>query len=87
MPDTQEMHVDYKETSSYQNKLKSNRKYLHKRYHTDAEWRRSEIERNKKRVGEAYKNDPILREKMKQNAWERYYRLKEEKRAAAAKGT
>jgi hypothetical protein len=84
MPDT-ERPVDNIEGIRYQNKLKTNRKYLYKRYHTDAEWRESEIERNKKRVGEAYNNNPELRERMKANALERYYRLKAEKQAAAAK--
>ena len=62
--------------TSYQNKLRLNKIYYHKRYDNDAEFRQKEIDRNSERVKKAYKEDPEVRERMKKQALDRYYRLK-----------
>ena len=66
----------------YREKLEKNLIYYHKRYENDDKFRQSEIDRNKKRINEEYKNDPEVRERMKTNALQRYYRLKAEQAAA-----
>jgi hypothetical protein len=62
--------------TSYQNKLRLNRKYYHRKYENDPEFRQKEIERNSERVLYKYNNDPEYRERVKQQALARYYRLK-----------
>ena len=64
--------------SSYQNKLRLNRIYHKNRYDTDIAYRQREIERNAQRIKQAYHTDPEVRERMKKNALERYYRIKAE---------
>ena len=69
------------ELTSYQKKLKSNLKYYHKRYLNDEEFRQREIKRNSDRVKDKYNSCPEYRERIKQQALDRYYRLKAAKEA------
>lgn len=69
------------ELTAYQKKLKCNLKYYHKRYLNDDEFREKEIKRNSDRVKDKYANDPEYRERIKQQALDRYYRLKAAKEA------
>jgi hypothetical protein len=62
--------------TSYQNKLRLNRKYYHRKYENDPEFRQAEIDRNSERVLKKYHEDPEYRERVKQQALARYYRLK-----------
>ena len=65
--------------TSYQNKLRLNRKYYHQKYNNDPEFKAKEIQRNCERVRKAYHKNPEIKEKMKQRASDRYYRLKAQK--------
>jgi hypothetical protein len=62
--------------TSYQNKLRLNRKYYHRKYENDPQFRQAEIDRNSERVLKKYHEDPEYRERVKQQALARYYRLK-----------
>jgi hypothetical protein len=64
--------------TQYQNKLQLNRKYYQQRYHDNINgFRDKEIERNKTRVLKAYHENPEVRERMKKQALDRYYKMKE----------
>lgn len=65
--------------TGYANKLRLNRKYYHQKYENDPNFREKEIQRNKERVLEKYANDPEYRERVKQQALDRYYRIKAQK--------
>jgi len=61
----------------YQNKLRLNRKYYQQKYDGNINgFRDKEIERNSARVKKAYHENPDVRERMKRQALDRYYRLK-----------
>jgi hypothetical protein len=60
---------------------RANRKYYNNRYANDVNFREAEIQRMSVLVTNKYKNDPVVRERMKANALARYYRLKAEKQA------
>ena len=76
---TQDIPVTQKLTS-YQNKLRLNRKYYKEKYDSNKDgFRDREIERNSTRVLNKYHNDPQYKERVKQQALARYYRLKAEK--------
>ena len=62
--------------TSYQNKLRLNRKYYHRKYENDPQFCQPEIDRNSERILKKYHNDPEYRERVKQQALDRYYRLK-----------
>jgi hypothetical protein len=62
-----------------QKKQIANKKYYHKRYATDPEFRQKELDRNSTRVLHKYANDPEYKERVKKQALDRYYRLKAEK--------
>jgi hypothetical protein len=73
---TQETPVAPKLTP-YQNKLRLNRKYYKAKYDSNKDgFRDAEIERNSQRVKAKYASDPEYRERVKQQALDRYYRLK-----------
>lgn len=76
--------MDLTEITPYRRMILNNLVYYHHRYDTDPEFRQREIDRNRRRVKEAYANDPEFRERMKQNARNRYNRLKAAKQAAQA---
>jgi hypothetical protein len=66
----------------YQNRLKLNRKYYQAKYDGNINgFRDREIQRNKERVKKAYHENPEVRQRMRDNALARYYRLKSEKEA------
>jgi hypothetical protein len=50
--------------------------YVHIRYQTDAEFRKSEIERTANYVKSRYQSDPVYRQRMIDNAKQRYYTRK-----------
>lgn len=72
-PETTQTH---QKLTSYQNKLRLNRKYYHRKYENDPQFRQAEIDRNSERVLKKYHEDPEYRERVKQQALDRYYRLK-----------
>jgi hypothetical protein len=68
--------VPYKETSAYQKKRAYDREWLRNKYHTNEEFRQSELQRSSNRIRQLYSTNPEYKEKMKRNALDRYYRLK-----------
>jgi hypothetical protein len=65
-----------KQTYETQKMLK--REYYNNRYDNEAGFKEKEIERNKILVKNRYHNNPEVKERMKQQALARYYRLKEQ---------
>jgi hypothetical protein len=66
--------------TSYQNKLRLNRKYYSHKYKNNVNgFRDKEIKRNSERIKSKYANDPSYREQVKQRSLDRYYRLKAQK--------
>ena len=57
-------------------KRRANRKYYQKRYASDPTFRQKESKRISANTMNRYNNDLVVREKMKQNALNRYYKLK-----------
>ena len=60
--------VTTKELSAYQKKRAYDREWLRNKYHTDEEFRQSELLRSCTRIKQLYSTDPEYREKMKKNA-------------------
>jgi hypothetical protein len=58
---------------------RANRNYYKRRYDNDPNFRQNESIRNAKIVMKKYNTDPAYKERMKNNALDRYYRLKAEK--------
>jgi hypothetical protein len=64
---------------------RANRNYYKRRYENDASFREKESIRNAKIVMKKYNENPEVKERMKKNALDRYYRLKAEKEKAKSK--
>ncbi len=64
---------------------RANRNYYKRRYQSDASFREKESIRNAKIVMKKYNENPEVKERMKKNALDRYYRLKAEKEKAKSK--
>ena len=68
--------------AKYKKKLEGNLNRYKARYNTDKAFRDSEIQRNRKRITEEYRTDPVVRERMSKTALDYYYKKKAEKAAA-----
>ncbi len=57
--DPPEMH------EKYRLRLEKNAEYKRNRYHNDLVYRQNDIDKNKERISNAYKNDPEFRERLR----------------------
>jgi hypothetical protein len=62
-------------------KRRANRRYYQKRYSSDPDFRDKESRRISDNVMKRYNSNLEVREKMKKNALDRYYRLKAQSQA------